>query len=45
MIDLNEMIIEQLKERDTTFPAVTEGVLIAMVILQSDLGVPTCLCV
>ncbi|KGN60950.1 putative protease Do-like 14 [Cucumis sativus] len=31
MIDLNEMIIEQLKERDATFPDVTKGVLVAMV--------------
>lgn len=31
MIDLNEMIIEQLKERDTAFPDVTKGVLVAMV--------------
>ncbi|KAL4028947.1 putative protease Do-like 14 [Cucumis melo var. makuwa] len=31
MIDLNKMIIEQLKERDATFPDVTKGVLVAMV--------------
>ncbi|XP_022938301.1 putative protease Do-like 14 isoform X2 [Cucurbita moschata] len=31
MIDLNEMIIEQLKERDASFPDVTKGVLVAMV--------------
>ncbi|XP_038890709.1 putative protease Do-like 14 isoform X2 [Benincasa hispida] len=32
MIDLNEMIIKQLKERDANFPAdVTKGVLVAMV--------------
>lgn len=35
MIDLNEMIIEQLKERDTAFPDVTKGVLVAMVIVPS----------
>ena len=33
MIDLNEMIIEQLKERDASFPDVTKGVLVAMVII------------
>ncbi|CAK9314979.1 unnamed protein product [Citrullus colocynthis] len=31
MIDLNEMIIGQLKERDAAFPDVTKGVLVAMV--------------
>lgn len=37
MIDLNKMIIEQLKERDATFPDVTKGVLVAMVTMPSDL--------
>lgn len=37
MIDLNEMIIGQLKERDAAFPDVTKGVLVAMVIVPSDL--------
>uniref|UniRef100_A0A2N9FQN8 PDZ domain-containing protein n=1 Tax=Fagus sylvatica TaxID=28930 RepID=A0A2N9FQN8_FAGSY len=31
MIDLNEMIIAQLKERDATFPNVNKGVLVPMV--------------
>ncbi|GMN43895.1 hypothetical protein TIFTF001_013082 [Ficus carica] len=31
MIDLNEMIISQLKERDGTFPNVKKGILVAMV--------------
>ncbi|KAB5529281.1 hypothetical protein DKX38_019362 [Salix brachista] len=31
MIDLNKMIIVQLKERDPTFPNVTEGILVPMV--------------
>lgn len=31
MIDLNEMIIEQLKERDADFPNVKKGILVAMV--------------
>ncbi|XP_038717483.1 putative protease Do-like 14 [Tripterygium wilfordii] len=31
MVDLNELIIVQLKERDATFPNVSEGVLVPMV--------------
>ncbi|GLT47627.1 hypothetical protein SLA2020_213120 [Shorea laevis] len=31
MLDLNDMIIAQLKERDVTFPNVKKGVLVAMV--------------
>lgn len=31
MIDLNEMIITQLKERDPTFPNVNKGILVPMV--------------
>ncbi|KAJ7977950.1 Protease Do-like 14 [Quillaja saponaria] len=31
MLDLNEMIIAQLKERDATFPNVTKGILVPMV--------------
>ena len=31
MVDLNEMIIAQLKERDNTFPNVNKGVLVPMV--------------
>jgi len=31
MIDLNEMILSQLKERDPTFPKVDRGVLVPMV--------------
>ena len=31
MVDLNEMIIAQLKERDNTFPNVKKGVLVPMV--------------
>ncbi|KAG7021094.1 putative protease Do-like 14 [Cucurbita argyrosperma subsp. argyrosperma] len=38
MIDLNEMIIEQLKERDASFPDVTKGVLVAMVTPGSPAG-------
>lgn len=29
MLELNELIIAQLKERDTTFPDITKGVLVA----------------
>ena len=31
MLDLNELIIAQLKERDPAFPDVTEGVLVPQV--------------
>lgn len=31
MVDLNEMIIAQLKERDPTFPSVSKGILVATV--------------
>jgi hypothetical protein len=31
MVDLNEMIIAQLKERDATFPNVNKGILVPMV--------------
>ena len=31
MVDLNDMIIAQLKERDNTFPNVNKGVLVPMV--------------
>lgn len=31
MIDLNEMIIAQLKERDSAFPNVSKGILVPMV--------------
>lgn len=35
MIDLNEMIIAQIKERDALFPDVSKGVLVPMVCLSS----------
>lgn len=31
MLDLNEMIVAQLKERDDSFPDVSRGVLVSMV--------------
>lgn len=31
MLDLNHMVIEQLKERDVSFPDVTKGVLVPVV--------------
>lgn len=31
MVDLNDMIISQLKQRDATFPNVNKGILVPMV--------------
>lgn len=31
MLDLNQMVIAQLKERDSTFPNVDRGIFVAMV--------------
>lgn len=31
MIDLNDMIISQLKERDSSFPSIKRGILVPMV--------------
>ena len=44
MIDLNEMIIAQLKERDATFPNVNKGVLVPMVclLIVSSLNLIVC---
>ena len=41
MIDLNDMIVSQLKEKDPTFPDVKKGVLVPMVCLL----ISVCLCV
>lgn len=43
MIDLNEMIIAQLKERDPRFPNVDRGVLVPMVCLSKFLFLPALL--
>ncbi|XP_058094410.1 putative protease Do-like 14 isoform X2 [Magnolia sinica] len=42
MLDLNEMVIAQLKERDPTFPNVTKGVLVPMIIeiMGDKVGLP-----
>jgi len=34
MLDLNEMIIEQLKKKDASFPNVNKGILVPMVCSQ-----------
>ncbi|CAJ1968796.1 unnamed protein product [Sphenostylis stenocarpa] len=35
MLDLNEMIIAQIKKQDASFPNVTKGILVAMIIPKS----------
>lgn len=37
MLDLNDMIVAQLKERDVLFPDVTKGVLVPMVCFHLSL--------